>query len=408
MAFPAVDFLVARGAALCTVIVLAVIGVYNVVGFDPRQGSFTTHESAEPFSLRADTSENDQAECQHGIIMPIYPPHFDVGVRFLQSFRDNVIDHDIVDIFVICSNAQEQAEFRQLMSQHLHAALPRVQVWTLQKVLVDCGIPQDQAELVKPGQRKFTYQSVKKYYGMVASNCSRALLLDAEAVVVKPMSFREAFSDYFTNPFMIVSHTGGNGVMRRIMDESLFMLGRSVLEIPNNAYNFEYQGWFLERHILLDMFATIEQVHGVPVYQALRKKDFPFEMSIYLWFIFFHLDSYPEYTVFDMDMLASSFFGQEYKNWLALRPNTMGAAEGLLCNLSPVHYPKLLRMCNFLKWRFARPPPYTGMSDLQARLFAEVPTLTIQVCDDRDSRPVLNPLNLTLTSYVERLLSAGT
>ena len=103
---------------------------------------------------------------------------------------------------------------------------------------------------------KFTYQSLKKLYALRHLAYDQALVLDSEALVVKPVRMAQVFDEYFADPYVFYSDlsTRGDAWFEGLSDAAV-RSASALLRIPYpKKYFLEYYGWLYDRALIDALF----------------------------------------------------------------------------------------------------------------------------------------------------------
>lgn len=170
------------------------------------------------------------------------------------------------------------------------------------------GISFSPNELLKK-YKKFTFQTLKKFYTMIYSDADRFLVLDSESMWVKETNMKYLFEKFFESPFIASSSISFRNSIGDVIQESCdnvnFLLDKSC-----DRWFLENFVWFYDKAILNDMF----QCYGSPIEMADKVYDLQveqkirtgiFEIELYQAYLYHNKDKY-NYTVIDIDKLLES------------------------------------------------------------------------------------------------------
>ena len=224
------------------------------------------------------------------IITPTFEGHFQYIKKYLESFKKYAQDDNYLISFLI--SIKEQKKFYKLIKDY--ASLP-IDVLLFENILDEFGVKGSPEDILKK-YGKFSYQTIKKYYAMLHYNKEdRFLVLDSESMLVRDTDIGKLFSDFFSNPFISISHLNQrisiSDFLQRVVDNDAF------LGLDNGIWCLENFVWFYEGHILRDMIKEL----GTP-FQIINKVHLHnkgdsslagvFEIELYQNFIYKHRQKY--------------------------------------------------------------------------------------------------------------------
>ena len=185
------------------------------------------------------------------IVTPTFRPHFAFNREFLDSYREHAADAREVAVHFVVTR-DEMDEIRLLLADYpeldLHAH-------AFEDLLAAEGHVDDPLALLRE-VGKFTYQSLKKLYALRHLAYDQALVLDSEALVVKPVRMAQVFDDYFADPFVFYSDlsTRGDAWFEGLSDAAV-RSASALLRIPYpKKYFLEYYGWLYDRALIDAVF----------------------------------------------------------------------------------------------------------------------------------------------------------
>eukprot|EP01116_Phalansterium_solitarium_P007966 TRINITY_DN2108_c0_g1_i2.p1 TRINITY_DN2108_c0_g1~~TRINITY_DN2108_c0_g1_i2.p1 ORF type:complete len:385 (-),score=43.25 TRINITY_DN2108_c0_g1_i2:198-1352(-) len=326
----------------------------------------------------------DDCPCEYGLLTPSWPGHFGWLVELTRSMYQHGADLWRLDYLIVVSEPDEVPIVWNRIGGFLNGTI-RATILSIGQLGSKFGI-HNASDAFFTFRTRGPFQGVKKFYGARYMNCSKVLLLDSESFVVKPMSFVEAFEQYFQDPFVVMSQSDRPD-HARIVDASLAFAGASATEIaslPAHVWNFEYYGWFIERPVFLDFWNFIESHHHLQLYEVFHKYEGAFEITTYWWYIYFHRAQYPSYRfVWDYELLEPYLGADGFRNWKShFTGKTQSAVEFLLQQLNHSNYDAFRRFVTDWNWRMCRVDqeffPESALSNA-TQLYWQVPTLTLTV-----------------------------
>jgi hypothetical protein len=240
----------------------------------------------------------------YAIITPTYRPHFKYVSKYLESYTRYVTSGSVPIYFVI--SRDEAAEFELIITSYRSCDVD-INVLFFEDILSRFGISTSPAELLNRYGR-FTFQTMKKMYAMLATDAERFLVLDSESMWINLTDMRRVFANFFAAPF--VSGTPLNAPYRtsanfRLMCENIdFLLGFKC-----HWWLLENFVWFYEKRILSDLFAACGPLIGIAERLFARNDSLPglrdikngiFEITLYQNFVFHNRAKYG-YAFNDLD-----------------------------------------------------------------------------------------------------------
>lgn len=239
------------------------------------------------------------------ILTPTYTDHFRHIPKYLESFRTFVRDRDFPIHFIV--GRDESPHFLRLIAPYRDLNLT---VHLFEDIVRHFGVPMSPG-LLLDRYGKFSFQSLKKWYGLLYINPRQSLILDSESMWVNETGMDELFDDYFAAPFLI--HSDIN-IRRRaaplfldVVKNHDFLLGTRT-----DKWFLEHFCWFYDQAILRDLFAD----HGSPldmvdaVYRSPTLDWALFETLFYHTYLYYHNDRYG-YAVIDADKALAEALGPE-------------------------------------------------------------------------------------------------
>lgn len=261
---------------------------------------------------------------KRAILIPTYEGHFDYVFYLLSSMEKFVLDVEQFDICLILSSQEEQRKIQNMISQFrkLH-----IFCYDIEQILNFYGV-KDKDILNKVG--KFSYQTIKKLYGVHFLQYPQTYVMDSEGLFIKDIQLNTLFDDYFKHPFVLMCS------LARCFGKSFyttlnFYTVKNVAEIFNKEQidNFYFDGfnWFYDIKIVNNLFehfhnnlyevikdVSVRNKSGSPKTQAV------FECILYYEYIYEHNQRY-KYDFIDTIPLIEQTLG---KNTLASALVEMG------------------------------------------------------------------------------------
>lgn len=291
---------------------------------------------------------------KYAVITPTFEPHFQFVEKYLESYKEFVIDKENVTLLFTISKDEQEA-FKKITDKYCEG----VQFETLffEDILKHFGISLSPNELLKK-YKKFTFQTLKKFYTMLYSDADRFLVLDSESMWVRKTNMKELFENFFETPFIagssISCRDSISDFTQGVNDNVNFILGK-----PCDRWFLENFVWFYDKAILKDMFQEYgtpiemaEKVYGLKDEQKIESGIF--EIELYQAYLYNNNDKY-NYTVIDVDNLlksnlSASSLQKYFDNYNNLFKGNCGFLEHTMLLLDETNCEILAEM--FKKYRF--------------------------------------------------------
>lgn len=287
------------------------------------------------------------------ILTPTYTGHFRYIPKYLVSFRTFVRDRDFPIHFIV--NRDESPAFERLIAPFRDLNLT---VHLFEDILAHFHVPMTPGLLLDQ-YGKFTFQSLKKWYGLLYIEPRQSLMLDSESMWVHETDMGELFDDYFAAPFLAYSDIN---IRRRAAPLFLDVVkNHDLLFGTRNAKWFlEHFCWFYDLAILRDLFAD----HGSPLDMADALYRSPtldwalFETLFYHEYIYNHNDRYG-YEVVDVDKALAGALGPEghaayRKRFYDMFRGEAGVLEYATAVVRDEDYEAVARLFRALRFRILR------------------------------------------------------
>ena len=234
------------------------------------------------------------------IITPTFRPHFPFNREFLQSYAQNAEDAAQVPVhFVVVRD--ELADMQAIMAEfpaldlHAHA---------FEDLLEASGHRENALELLRE-VGKFAYQSLKKLYALKAIDYDQALVLDSEALILKPVRVADLFDEYYADPFVLYSDLSYRGDhWFGGQSDAVVKNAAKLLRLPYpNLWFLEYYGWFYDKRIVRDLFASFPEDLLPAIRTRLKSDTRVFENQLFYHFVWANAERYHYRFASVQDML---------------------------------------------------------------------------------------------------------
>ena len=304
---------------------------------------------------------------KYAIITPTYKPHFKYIKKYLESYEKYVVDAEEIELVFTISASEEKA-FSKITKKYAG----RIQFRTLfiEDILKQYDICTAPTKLLTK-YKKFTFQTLKKYYTMLYVDADYSLVLDSETMWVRETRMVELFENYYKHPFITYSNMDRRravaALCKHIVHNVNYIFNKakkpaliepeSTNEINNivepkifNIWCLENFVWYYDKRILHDMFdelgSPIEMANCVRRIKNKKVADAGiFEINLYQTYIVAHNDKY-QYKLIDVDesleqCLKAADREQFLSSFFALYNGRCGLLERVLPFLTPSNYKAL-------------------------------------------------------------------
>lgn len=260
------------------------------------------------------------------IVTPSFEKHYVQFSQFVASIDRYCTDKVLIELVVVVESVNE-ISFAELLARFPSL---RARIILTEDVLKRFNIADDPYLFLKK-VGKFTFQSIKKFGGLVDARSDWSLVLDSETLFHKPFSAKQILVDYTLQKYVFYTNTAPRG---RLWRES------TAYQVTNNAaaalrvppvdrWYMEYFHWFYETDKLKDLvFNKLGKVFFQDIadddWQA---RDYFENILYYVYIAYYHsqeynfidlnramLDNLPSSIAarFALDELPFSLFGNDY------------------------------------------------------------------------------------------------
>ena len=253
---------------------------------------------------------------KYAIVTPTYVKHFVFIKSYLSSFRKYVADKENIKLYFIISRSEREVFEREI------TPYKELNITTLifEEILEFFGVHETSEKLLKKYGR-FTFQTLKKYYGLLFIPEEKSLVLDSESVWINETKMSKLFEDFFSSPRLL-----GSSLDKRprsfpffwqFIENINFLMGQKC-----SYWFLEDYMWFYEKKIL----QALIKKYGSPI-QLAEKLFQPhprltdrndayhgiFEIILYQNFIYFNQKKY-HYNFFNVDTVMEKYLSCEEIN----------------------------------------------------------------------------------------------
>jgi len=306
------------------------------------------------------------------IITPTFRPHFPFNRDFLASYAENASDASEVPIHFVVSRA-ELADLREMIDDfpsvtaHAHA---------IEDILAAAGYEVEAAELLG-SVGKFAFQCLKKLYALKGLSYDQALILDSEALLLKPTRVADAFDEYYADPYVFYSDLNHrNARWYGELGDVVNTNAAKLLGVPYpKMHLLEYYGWFYDKRLVTGMFEALPADLLTAVRKLGRDKHI-FECVLYYTYLFNNQDRHDHRFVSVNDLLkeylGESGYAEYIKNFTG-HWEQVGIFEFVSKEVTERNLPDLLRLFDEKRLRFYRSELVNHNERVQEALIADSP-----------------------------------
>lgn len=245
------------------------------------------------------------------IVIPTYRGHLGQVEAFLHSFSTFALDAGDIPIKLIISR-DEYDDFSRItktFSKKLD-----IETHDLRKILrreesVDVG--RESKLLQKIG--KFNFQALKKLYGVKYFDHDLALVLDSEALMIRPYNFKQVFDDYNGHKFVFYSGHTKSEFQRRVTENCLRIFNRTFADM----WMLESQYWFYDSVSLSELFRFVREFSKTSVFESFCRYKPIFPENFYYLYLYFHTGKTSYHFLSSRDVLKQFLSPEEMNKYEA-------------------------------------------------------------------------------------------
>lgn len=279
----------------------------------------------EPETLRREGQTSMPSGKYLSIVTPTFEGHRVQFSQLIESISSNCCDLNLLHMIVVVEDKNKLAFDR------ICASCPSLsyQIVTTEDVFAYFQITETPAHFLRRSG-KFTFQSIKKFGGLLQAGTEWSLVLDSESVFHKPFSAATLLQDYVSRKYVFYTRTRPRTDLWR--ESTGFRVtqacGHFLAMDAGDRWYMEYFHWFYETEKVRDL---IEHRLWGSFYDHIRDPESPrvdiFENVLYYLFLEkYHADEY-NFVDFRLEMevlapdiaprfclseLPFSLFGNEY------------------------------------------------------------------------------------------------
>lgn len=243
------------------------------------------------------------------VVIPSFSGHLSELSRFFESLDRFLLDKDQIEFHVTVS-ARELEEFRQRCVVQFPSL--RISIYSLAEVLRSLEDIEIDEETLLSQVGKFNFQAIKKLWTVKYVDAETVLVMDSEAVAIRPFRFSEIFRGWRDNPRYFYSSHHGDPFKTQVTENCLKILQRG--EAWLDVWAFDYQYWFFERKYVEELFAAGNAGDSSSLYSQFLERVPIFELQLYLLLVH---EKHPELFLDSLGILEQYFIPDDFSRLLA-------------------------------------------------------------------------------------------
>lgn len=266
---------------------------------------------------------------KYAIITPTFKSHFKYIDKYLESYDKFVQDKDEIElVFTISKN--ETKYFQKIVNKYPNV-LYKVVLFEelLKKYNIDCTPDQ----LLKK-YKKYTFQTLKKFYSMLDSDADYFLVLDSESMWIKDTKMTDLFKNFFNSPFLTYSKLEKRNSISQFTT-NVILNANYLLNMDCNKWFLENFIWFYDKKILEDLFneigSPIELANKIYSLDNIEKTESGiFEIILYQDYIYKNNNRYNYRLINSDELLELNLTHKDYEDYMKIYHNTFNGNFGIL------------------------------------------------------------------------------
>lgn len=191
------------------------------------------------------------------IVVPTHRGHYECMEKFLDTFFLNCIDHTEVRINIIISREDLELFTTLKLKYTTHENINIHILSELVKKYDDIDMTESEL-LATVG--KFTYQSLKKLYGVLETSNQYVCVFDSECLFIRKFKMRDYIEEN-KNKYFYCSKMTTNGLHRTRANEMQDSTN-DILGTKDMNWYLELYMWILRRDVLLDIMIFLKNKYG--------------------------------------------------------------------------------------------------------------------------------------------------
>lgn len=258
------------------------------------------------------------------ILTPTYIDHLKYIKRYLQSAR-RYIKNSANFAFVIEKESYlELSKIIQPFKRYFN-----IKILIFEDLLTAENII-ERLDILQHCYNKYCYQTLKKYYAMLALPYKYFLILDSESEWISTCNITDLFEEYFKAPFIT-----GSVIQYKMLGD----IKKNVCICTDYLLNFKSDKWFLEnfcwfydRSILTDLISElgtplkiVENAKAASLKRAFE--PYVFEICLYQNYIYKNNNKY-NYRILDVSQLCKKYMSPQNINGYMKKYESIYRGEG--------------------------------------------------------------------------------
>lgn len=340
---------------------------------------------------------------KRGIITPTFEPHFKFVLKYLDSAEKYITDPENITFYFTVSEGDVEKLSKLLVN---YKNKLNIKVLCFDELLRKHNVPYgDKKLLLKYG--KFSYQTLKKFYTMLESDCDQMLVLDSESMFINKTNINQMFDNFFSSPFITVCNLdllSKVGFFKsKVMENISIILDSGTeksIDEKNSAYKkvelynsnqssltdiwfLENFVWFYDKSILTKMFEVLGNpfsiIDNLYINSPVENREQGcFEICLYQGFIYKYNEEF-NYEIIHTEELINDTFKdhtklyQKYeKDYYSLWGGEFGFIEMAMALLTDKNYSLFAQSFKKYKFNIIR-CDFTNLNNYKAqKLFLDI------------------------------------
>ena len=250
----------------------------------------------------------------YAIITPTFQPHFVYIKKYLESFKCFLQDPENV-IYYFTISRDEATEFNEIIKPYSNL---NIRVLIFEDILQKFGIFETPQALLEK-YKKFSFQTLKKFYTMLYIPERFSLILDSESMAIDYFKADELFKKFFNAPFI-----SGSQIKPRFLSDFTNAVNQNINTILHQEIPYwflENFVWFYDKKILHNLFHEygnpLDLVKKISHEETeINREVGIFEIELYQAYIWKNLNKY-KYKFLDIDeQLHQMLSSEEYLKFI--------------------------------------------------------------------------------------------
>ena len=209
------------------------------------------------------------------LILPTYPPDFKWVNLFVRSVKKFCVDYDDVKIDFIV----ESENLALLRSNLAELITDNMKIKSVEDILRRNKYNSKEATFYKSGDRKYTYQSIKKILGVIDSDEEFNLVIDSDNIAIKQFEFKELFNNFDK---IYYCDWVTSDLQNCVRNNSNLLIKTNI-----ESWTFESSFWPYKKSIMLKTLENVESVNVIrkeELFNFLNCVPMFFEKCLYDYF----------------------------------------------------------------------------------------------------------------------------